>query len=128
MGRITLSTLIVLVPLVISSCHNPADEAQETSLPAPVGVSASVVMCDQYRCGLTLSFNAVEFAESYLIYYSLSDDTSTARPAAAGQFPPIGWSYDRANSYGGATCHFWVRAYDGKNYGRWSTSTSAILY
>ena|SRR2546427_2226358 len=128
MGRSTFTTLMVLVSLVTSSCHNPTDVTQETSLPAPVGFSASVVVCSQYTCGLTFLFNAVEFAKSYLIYYSVSDDTSTASSLASGQFPPIGWSYDRANSYGGATYYFWVRAYDGENYGKWSTSASAILY
>jgi hypothetical protein len=128
MGRSTLTTLIALVSLLTSSCHNATDETQETSLPAPVGFSASVLVCSQYTCGLTFSFNAVEFAESYLIYYSASDDTSTASSLAAGQFSPIGWSYDRANSYGSATYYFWVRAYDGENYGQWSTSASAILY
>jgi hypothetical protein len=75
----------------------------------------------------TFGFNAVEFAQSYLIYYSLTDDFSTASSLASGQLPPIKYSYLRADSYGGKTYYFWVRAYDGKNYGKWSTSIAAIL-
>jgi len=131
MSSITQTAMIVLA-LVTIGCRNSTDATQTTpppaSLPAPVGLSASVVTCDPYSCGLTFSFNAVEYADSYLIYYSASDDTSTARSLAAGQFSPIGWSYSRANAYGNATYYFWVRAYDGQHYGHWSTSVTAILY
>ena len=128
MGRSTFTTLMLLAPFLTSSCHSATDVTQGTSLPAPEGLFASAVVCSQYTCGLTFSFNAVEFAESYLIYYNSSNDTSTASPLAAGQFSPIGWSYDHAKPFGGATYYFWVRAYDGKNYGRWSTSISSVLY
>ena len=125
MGRITFSMLTALAALVTTSCSNATDETQ--SLPAPANLSVSV-LASAAGYGYGFQFNAVEYAESYLISYSLSDDTSTAAPLASGQFPPIGYSYSRADSYGGKTYYFWVRAYDGKNYGQWSTSISTILY
>jgi len=126
MGRLTFSTLLLSVSFLTSSCHNAADETQGTSLPAPANLSVSEVGDPTYYY-YTFGFNAVEFAQSYLIYSSLTDDSSTASSLASGQFPPIRYSYLRADSYGGKTYYFWVRAYDGKNYGKWSTSISAIL-
>jgi len=126
MGRLTFSTLLLLVSFLTSSCHNAADETQGTSLPAPDNLSVSEVG-DANSYFYTFRFNAVEFAESYLIYYSLSDDSSTASSLASGQFPPISYSYNRPGPYNGKTYYFWVRAYDGKNYGKWSTSISGIL-
>jgi hypothetical protein len=130
MRRLTFSTLALLVSFLTVGCHNATeatDETQDTPLPAPVGFSASPVVCSQYSCGLAFSFSAVEFADSYLIYHSLSDDSSTATSLAAGQFPPISWSYNRPGPYNGQTYYFWVRAYDGTNYGQWSTSISGVL-
>ena len=96
-------------------------------MPAPDNLSVSEVG-DATTYHYTFRFNAVEFAQSYLIYYSSSDDSSTASSLAAGQFPPISYSYNRPGPYNGGTYYFWVRAYDGKNYGKWSTSISSILY
>lgn len=133
MGRLTFKTLLLSLSLLASGCHNTAEVTQETSLPetlllAPASLRASAVTCDPYACSITFWFNAVEFAESYLLYGSLSNDSSTASPLAAAQFSPIGWSYSHANPYGGVTYYFWVRAYDGKKYGKWPTSVSSILY
>jgi len=95
-------------------------------LSAPGNLSVSEVG-DATSYYYTFRFNAVEFAESYLIYYSLSDDSSTASSLAAGQFSPITYAYNRPGPYNGKTYYFWVRAYDGKSYGKWSASISAIL-
>jgi hypothetical protein len=95
-------------------------------LPAPANLSISEVG-DPTTYYYTFRFNAVEFADSYLIYYSLSDDSSTASSLASGQFPPIAYSYNRPGPYSGKTYYFWVRAYDGKNYGEWSSSISGVL-
>lgn len=127
MHRRTLSTWVVLVSLVTSSCHDADDASQATLLAAPANLSVSEESTAT-AYGYTFTFNAVEFAQSYLIYYSPTNDSSTAISLAAGPFSPIGWSYNRPGPYGGQTYYFWVRAYDGKNYGHWSSSISAILY
>ena len=124
MSRLRCSALVILALFLASSCHN-ADEAQ--SLPAPANLSVFTV-ADAYSYHYTFAFNSVEYAESYLVFYSLSDDPSTASSLASGEFPPIAYSYLRGDTYGGKTYYFWVRAYDGKNYGQWSTSISSILY
>jgi len=126
MGRLTRSTLMLLVSFLASGCHNATDATPGTSLPAPDNLSVSEIG-DATTYNYTFRFNAVEFAQSYLIYYSLSDDSSTAGSLAAGQFPPISYSYNRPGPYNGGTYYFWVRAYDGKSYGEWSTSISAVL-
>lgn len=127
MRRLCLSTLVVLVSFLAGGCDNATNESQQPPLPAPVGLSAAPAVCSQYSCGLAFMFNAVEYAQSYLIYYSLSNDSSTAGALASGQFPPISWSYGRPGSYNGQTYYFWVRAYDGAHYGQWSTSISGVL-
>lgn len=124
MGKLT--TLMLLVSFLASGCHNAADETQ-MKLPAPANLSVSEVG-DPTSYYYTFRFNAVESAASYLIYFSLSDDSSTASSLASGQFPPITYSYNRPGPYNGQTYYFWVRAYDGKNYGDWSNSISGILY
>jgi hypothetical protein len=75
----------------------------------------------------TFGFTAVEFAQSYLIYYSTTADNSTAVALASGAAPPISWSYSKATEYGGQVVYFWVRAYDGKHYGDWSTPVTGLL-
>ena len=126
MGKVTLRTLMLLVSFLVSGCHNAADETQTISLPAPANLSVSEVG-DATSYYYTFRFNAVEFAASYLIYFSLRDDSSTASSLASGQFPPITYSYNRPGPYSGKTYFFWVRAYDGKTYGEWSSSISGIL-
>jgi len=120
-ARVTLSAV---VSLLLAGCSSSTD--QSSSLPAPTNLSVSYLQDPTYW-HYTFNFNAVESAESYLIYYSSSNDHSTAISLAAGQFAPISYTYLKANGYGGSTYFFWVRAYDGKNYGQWSTSISAIL-
>ena len=126
MGKVTRTTLMLLLSFLASGCHNTTDETQAKLLPAPTNLSVSEVG-DPTTYYYTFRFTAVEFAESYLIYYSLSDDSSTASSLASGQFPPITYSYNRPGPYNGKTYYFWVRAYDGKNYGGWSSSISGIL-
>ena len=120
-------TLALLVSLIACSCHSATDATQATPLPAPANLSVSEIG-DATSYSYTFRFNAVEFANSYLIYYSLSNDSSTASSLTSGQFPPLSWSYPRPGPYNGQTYYFWVRAYDGKNYGKWSTSISSVLY
>jgi hypothetical protein len=123
MGRLALGTL-VLASTFLSSCGSLVDE--ESTLPAPTNLSVSYLQSAtswHYTFGLT----AVASAESYLIYYSVSADNSTAVSLASGPAPPISWSYSKANAYNGQTVYFWVRAYDGKNYGKWSTPVTGLL-
>ena len=65
---------------------------------------------------ITFSFDAVEYAQSYLIYSSDINDISTAKPLAAGQFSPIEYIAHH-QTY---VPYYWVRAFDGKEYGEWS--------
>ena len=65
---------------------------------------------------ITFSFAAVEYAQSYLIYGSETADISTAKPLAAGQFSPIEYVAHHQNY----VPYYWVRAFDGKEYGEWS--------
>ncbi len=126
MRRLTRSALLLAFGIVLltTGCSNAADANAQLAAPANLSVS---YVGDATSWHYTFGFNAVENAESYLIYYSSTDDHSTASSLASGQFPPISWTYLRANSYNGQTYYFWVRAYDGKNYGNWSTSVSSIL-
>lgn len=125
MSRLTCSTLMMLTSFLAGGCHDATD-ATGASLSAPANLSVSE-MGDATTYNYTFRFNAVEFAQSYLIYYSLSNDSSTASSLAAGQFSPITYSYNRPGPYNGKTYYFWVRAYDGKNYGKWSASISTVL-
>ena len=65
---------------------------------------------------IRFSFDAVEYAQSYLIYSSDINDISTAKPLAAGQFSPIEYIAHH-QTY---VPYYWVRAFDGKEYGEWS--------
>ena len=66
---------------------------------------------------ITFSFDAVEYAQSYLVYGSSINDIDTAKPLAAGQFSPIEYVAHH-QSY---VPYYWVRAFDGKEYGEWSS-------
>lgn len=86
-------------------------------LPAPQNLYAFIM----YNLGgqrITFSFDAVEYAQSYLVYSSSVNDISTAKPLAVGQFSPI--EYFSA-SRGANVLYYWVRAFDGKEYGEWSS-------
>lgn len=117
-------TLPVVIALLLAGCGNSSDEGRPFAAPANLSVTY-LQSADSWH--YTFNFNAVEFAESYPIYYSLSNDHSTATSLAAGQFAPISYTYLKANAYGGGTYYFWVRVYDGERYGEWSTSISGIL-
>ena len=124
MRRLAPGTLMLIASLLSTGCGTSTDEGR--SLAAPTNFSVSYVSDPTYW-HYTFAFTAVEFAENYLIYYSLTDDHSAATSLASGQFPPVTWIYSRANSYGGQPVYFWVRAYDGKNYGQWSSPISGFL-
>jgi hypothetical protein len=122
MRTLTRNTLPLLVTLLVTGCAS--DESPALAAPANLSVT---YLQDPSSWHYTFNFNAVESAESYLIYYSLSNDHATATSLAAGQFAPISYTYLKTNEYGGGTYYFWVRAYDGERYGDWSTSVSGIL-
>jgi hypothetical protein len=124
MRTFTRVTRPVFVALLLAGCGTSTDESG--SLAAPTNLSVTYLQ-DPTSWHYTFNFNAVESAESYLIYYSSTNDHSTAAALAAGQFAPISYTYLKANEYGGGTYYFWVRAYDGKQYGDWSTPVSGIL-
>ena len=123
MRRFALGTL-VLASAFLSSCGNLVGNGNTPSAPTNLSVS---YLQSATSWHYTFGFTAVEFAESYLVYYSVSPDNSTAVPLANGQAPPISWSYSKANEYNGQTVYFWVRAYDGKHYGEWSTPVTGLL-
>lgn len=116
--------LPLLATLLVTGCGNSSDEGRALAAPANLSVT---YLQDPSSWHYTFNFNAVESAESYLIYYSLSNNSSTATSLAAGQFAPISYTYLKTNAYGGGTYYFWVRAYDGEHYGDWSASISGIL-
>lgn len=123
-----LKALELLVLLALASCGDSTDSnsAKSQRLPAPQHLWVAY-----FGTGTTyvydFNFNAVEFADGYLIYYSATNDTSTAKSLSAGQFPPIRWSYPHSQSYGGQTYYFWVRAFDGEHYGAWSDTVTSVL-
>lgn len=84
-------------------------------LPAPQNLYANVLysMAGQR---ITFSFDAVEYAQSYLVYSSSVNDIATAKPLAAGQFSPIVY-ISASHTH---VPYYWVRAFDGKEYGEWS--------
>ncbi len=90
-------------------------EPKEKLLPAPKNLYA-FIMPNLLGSDVTFSFDAVEYAQSYLVYSSMTNDISTARPLAAGNFSPIKYSYRRQQT----DQFFWVRAFDGTEYGEWS--------
>jgi len=124
MAPFTPKALMLAASLLAVSCDSGTDEG--SSLPAPANLTISYIG-SATSWHYTFGFNAVESAESYLIYYSQTDDHTTASSLASGQFPPVSWTYSRANSYNGQTYYFWVRAYDGESYGAWSASVPSIL-
>ena len=88
---------------------------RETHLPAPQNLYAFMLpQLGGFK--ITFTFDAVEYAQNYLIYSSFSNDIATAKPLAAGQFSPITYVAHH-QSY---APYYWVRAFDGKEYGEWS--------
>lgn len=64
------------------------------------------------------TFSPVEYAQKYMIYRSEKPDISTAQPFAEGSFSPIRHVDRMRHNF---VPYYWVRAFDGKNYGEWST-------
>jgi hypothetical protein len=125
-GRLKALGFLVLVALASCDDSTDSNSANSQRLPAPqhlwvfIANSGAVYSYD-------FNFNAVEFADGYLVYYSATNDTATAKSLSAGQFPPIRWSYPHSQSYGGQTYYFWVRAFDGEHYGEWSDTVTSVL-
>ena len=86
-------------------------------LPAPQNLYAMIHLIGFEGTNVQFSFDSVEYAASYMIYYSDENDISTAKPLASGNFSPINYIY-RGNRQ--PAKFFWVRAFDGKEYGEWS--------
>ena len=116
--------MMLLASALSYGCSSSTDAKQ--SLPAPTNFSYSAVSDPTYW-HYTFAFTAVESAQSYRIYISLTTDHSTATASVDGPSPPVTWVYGRANGSGGQSVYFWVRAYDGKNYGQWSSPIPGIL-
>lgn len=95
-------------------------ENQKNLLPAPKNLYA-FIMPNFFGSNITFTFDAVEYAQSYLIYSNATNDKTTARPLVAGNFSPIKHFY---RNNGTAEEFFWVRAFDGKEYGEWSELAS----
>lgn len=93
---------------------------QKNQLPAPKNLYAFIIPTF-LGLDITFTFDAVEYAQSYLVYANTTNDTATARPLVAGNFSPIKHFY---RNNGTAEEFFWVRAYDGKEYGEWSELAS----
>ena len=95
-------------------------ENKKNVLPAPKNLYA-FILPNFLGSDITFTFDAVEYAQSYLVYANTANDTATARPLVAGNFSPIK-HFHRNN--GTTEEFFWVRAFDGKEYGEWSTLAS----
>lgn len=102
----------------LPSKNNPISVERNESklLPAPQNFYAWIIP-DILGTVYEFSFNPVEYAVKYMIYYSKENDISTAKPMAEGSFSPIK-HIDRTRS--NYAPYYWVRAFDGKNYGEWS--------
>ena len=100
----------------ITSQKNNSVTEKKKLLPAPQNLYAFIRPI-LLGSEVTFTFDAVEYAQSYLIYSSMTNDIKTARPLASGIFSPIQYSYRQRP----VEQHFWVRAFDGKEYGEWST-------
>ena len=86
-------------------------------LPAPENLYAWITPNGVLGINVSFSFDSVEYADSYMIYYSDENDVFTAKPLAGGKFSPINYVY-RGNRQ--PAKFYWVRAFDGKEYGEWS--------
>lgn len=108
----------------LSYAHRQLDKSfykigNDKLLPAPQNLYAMIIP-DINVMGIRVefSFDAVEYAESYMIYASDEQDVSTAKSLAEGMFSPIKYIY-RGNRQ--PHKFYWVRAFDGDEYGAWSS-------
>ena len=124
---------IVLLCICFASCKNVDvvnDESQinETKLLAPKNFSVSY----QNKSALnpatysgpiyiyTFKFLPVEYAQNYLVYHCATNNKSKAEPLVVGTSSPLVLERYRGDPELSGMNFFWVRAYDGKNYGEWS--------
>ena len=82
----------MLTAASLSGCR---DSMGSSTLAAPTNLSVSYLQ-SATSWHYTFSFTAVEFADNYLIYYSVGADHSTAVPLASGSAPPTSTSARRA--------------------------------
>ncbi|MBR4824887.1 MAG: hypothetical protein IKZ86_08810 [Spirochaetaceae bacterium] len=86
-------------------------------LPAPQNLYACIIPKGVFGIDVEFTFDSVEYTTKYMIYYSDTNDIATAKPLAEGTYSPIKYTY-RDNRQ--PAKYYWVRAFDGKNYGEWS--------
>ena len=101
----------------IKENKNKYIEKEEFLLPAPQNLYAWIIPQPGIGINVEFSFDSVEYAESYMIYYSEENNTDTAKPLAEGIFSPVKYTY-RGNRQ--PAKYYWVRAFDGEEYGEWS--------
>ena len=101
--------------------QTPVSETPKHILPAPQNLYALILPNGVWGINVEFSFDSVEYADSYMIYYSDENDISTAKPLAEGMFSPIKYTYRNGRQ---PAKFFWVRAFDGEEYGEWSTTAS----
>lgn len=106
----------------LRSAHRQFDKSVykinvEKKLPAPKNLYAFIVPKSVFGVSVSFSFDSVEYAKSYMIYSSKTNDIMQAKPLAEGPCSPINHMY-RGRRY--PEKFFWVRAFDGVSYGEWS--------
>ena len=94
-----------------------AKSEQKSILPAPQNLYAWILPNAFLGFDVEFSFDPVEYADSYMIYSSEENDISTAKPLAEGLFSPIKYIYRGGRK---PAKFYWVRAFDGEEYGEWS--------
>ena len=108
------------------SCENDTENIEISDsatpvqiLPAPQNFSLRVSRFS-YGFYYTFTFSPVEYAKSYLIYHCAENNKNKAEPFVAGEFSPIKYTFYYSSDSVSGLNYFWVRAYDGENYGEWS--------
>lgn len=107
----------ILKPIKEANAVSKIKEETKKKLPAPENLYAWITPNGVLGINVSFSFDSVEYADSYMIYYSDENDVFTAKPLAGGKFSPINYVY-RGNRQ--PAKFYWVRAFDGKEYGEWS--------
>lgn len=86
-------------------------------LPAPKNLYAWIIPNGVFGISVEFSFDSVEYSKKYMVYCSNINDIATAQPLAEGEFSPIKYIYRNNRS---PHSFYWVRAFDGAEYGEWS--------
>lgn len=107
-----------LKPMKDANAVSEITKETKKKLPAPENLYACIMPRGVFGIEISFSFDSVEYANSYLVYHSDENNVSTAKPLAEGRFSPIDYVY-RGNRH--PAKFYWVRAFDGKEYGEWST-------